>query len=136
MKRCAVLVACLLLLFASSCAVLWVDPEQPHREPCPVNVGPETRERLLDGMSRSEVEAILGGPEGDYRRNKNHCGFPGFSVNGPTLSLPAGWYTDEYAILVYFDSEGKAKSIDCLRATPPPPVPNQSLRKIREILGL
>lgn len=57
-KRRWVLVLAGLAVLAAGAFVLWLQPER---------ISQENFDRIRVGMSRAEVEAILGGPPGDYR---------------------------------------------------------------------
>ncbi len=104
--------------------------------PCPVDVRQETFERLKPDMGEPEVEAILGGPAGDYR---TRAGVKYQRMDSAGIMFPIGerfeqgtesrWLTDGYAIYVSFDADGKAWLIYGLRALPalpsmryPPPL--------------
>jgi hypothetical protein len=58
MRGRKLLVVVLAVLVAVGAFVLWPRPDRITRENC---------ERIREGMSLAEVEAILGGPPGDYR---------------------------------------------------------------------
>jgi hypothetical protein len=83
---------------------------------CPVHVHWEAFKQLKRGMSNDEVEAILGGPEGDYRtRNDIYYVFsaPGAHAkdnNGdiyrPPGSIKREWLSDEYAIELWYGPDG------------------------------
>ncbi len=111
----------------------------------PVDIRHETCERLQLGMSEKEIEAILGGPAGDYTTQPN-CGFYVFVNIGPVCQTPGEdghisireWHTDDFAIHVYFNPDGKAVLIASAGASDPPDMRYPWLvRKMRYlILGL
>jgi hypothetical protein len=110
MKRGMILLGSLLTLAASMVA-LGVATWWGSR-PCPVDVRLETCYALKPGMSESEVEAVLGGPAGDYRTRK-HVGYL-FAVSGwlgNCDGITRRWDTDEYAIHVLFSRDGKVGAI-------------------------
>jgi hypothetical protein len=65
---------------------------------CPVNRA--AYERIEKEMTRAEVEAILGGPPGDYRTR------PGFDVEGLLHPGRAPWFGDDGFIMVIFRPGG------------------------------
>jgi outer membrane protein assembly factor BamE (lipoprotein component of BamABCDE complex) len=93
------------------------------------------RSRLIDpahcrqinkGMTRAEVEAILGGPPGVYCTEYVGYGFVvqvgdcGF-VDGDTVGT---WVGNEGVISVGFDKQGRAKWLVFEEASRPPPSPS------------
>jgi hypothetical protein len=105
MRRCTVrklligLLALALLLLGAALPLV-----MPRR--CPVTR--EAAARIKDGMTRADVEAILGGPPGDYRTTP-----PGewdlsvtirFGPPGRPSWAAERWYGDEGDAVVYFDS--------------------------------
>jgi hypothetical protein len=72
---------------------------------CPVNRA--ACGRIKEGMTRAEVEKILGGPPGDYRtrpESNNLLLFP--PASGGLVPLPGArksWAGDEVVVHVYFD---------------------------------
>jgi hypothetical protein len=73
--------------------------------PGPSQVTKENAERIKKGMSRAEVEEILGGPAGDYRTvptKPSHCVLRSF----PQLSFGiAEWVGNDGTVFVEFDSK-------------------------------
>jgi hypothetical protein len=60
--------------------------------------------RIHHGMRREQVEAILGGPEGDYQtdgKNRAHCE-GGLHQIGRRLAF---WYGDDGDVLITFDQD-------------------------------
>jgi hypothetical protein len=85
-------------------------------------IDPAHCKRIKAGMSRAEVEAILGGPPGDFRTE--NVGF--------LVSIPAGdwvvsversesWVGDEGRIAVVFDEQGRVRGRGFGEATRPTP---------------
>jgi hypothetical protein len=76
-------------------------------------------ETIRPGMTRAQVEVVLGGP-GDYRTR------PTYDVWLPSLpndrilrrSWSAEWYSDEAHVLVLFDQSGCVKTAECLPQKP------------------
>jgi hypothetical protein len=72
-------------------------------------------ERIKEGMTRAEVEAILGGPPGVYRTcsrgtaPERYTLVGGYSW-GQTYSV---WSGDEVTVYVCFDRDGLVGWIDC-----------------------
>jgi hypothetical protein len=83
--------------------------------PCPVDVGPASFDKLQIGMNESEVEAILGGPAGDYRTRPGvwyvFAGSWSGSIDDPVPTFKE-WETDHFAILVSFGPDGRAVGIE------------------------
>ena len=68
----------------------------------------ETSARAIrNGMERPAVEALLGGPPGDYRSAGNQEWRLGMPAR-PGLT-PMFWFGDGGAVLVYFNAEGRAE---------------------------
>ena len=102
-------------------------------KPCPIDMRPETRAKLTGGMSEREIAEILGGPPGDYttRPNVEFMGSSGSGVHAPFVMVTIKqWRTDNYAIIVHFDSEGKAGLIMTYGANPPSESYPSPLREI------
>src|SRR4051794_12517958 len=60
--------------------------------------------QIQPGMTRADVEAVLGGPPGVYGRNRvSYC----FTGSTPSASDSVIWFGDELAIVVQFDSEDR-----------------------------
>jgi hypothetical protein len=124
MKRCLILLIGVLAVAGSLGLVrmAWWGTRD-----CPVDVRPETRAKLQIHMSEKEVEAILGGPAGDYRTRPNiDYAFVTLGHKYQVLKrfdhvTERKWHTDEYAIHVYFDPDGKAILIASACADPPLP---------------
>jgi outer membrane protein assembly factor BamE (lipoprotein component of BamABCDE complex) len=83
--------------------------------------------KIRPGMSRGEVEALLGGPAGDYRRW--HVVYNAVGVVVPEGQPEADEYTsegheewlgDEMYIAVKFDRAGRVESAHGLRLAPGP----------------
>jgi hypothetical protein len=108
-KRHISLLVGLVLALATLVAVLLVMRKSPA--PCPVDVGPASFDKLKIGMSESEIEAILGGPAGDYRTRAGVWYMfvgPGLYSKDDPVPITKEWDTDSYAICVNFGPEGKA----------------------------
>jgi hypothetical protein len=138
-KRRRIVPVCIILAFAVSILALRVAGRGPV--PCPVDVRPETAERLEVGMTEGEIEAILGGPAGDYR-TRNDIGYFFGLVGGYSNTLheldkatEKQWNTDQYSVLVFFDPHGKAARIYGAGAYKPPSMPELLLSKIKRLLG-
>jgi hypothetical protein len=65
-------------------------------------------DQLREGMTQAEVEALLGGPPGDYGRHRS--GESLMTEEGyisPPGSFEQLWYDDGHRFEVYFDAGGK-----------------------------
>jgi hypothetical protein len=72
-------------------------------------VAQENCERIKKGMSRADVEAICGGPPGDYRLNRpDTATFKTYSIQLPegTTDWPE-WSWDDGDLRVFFDAAGR-----------------------------
>ena len=84
----------------------------------PVSLSDETVSRLKHGMSLAEVEALLGGPPGDYTFvYTNGTGFysrgaPGVTANQPVVWISKEWRKDDRMMIIWFDSAGRVKKIE------------------------
>ncbi len=112
--------------------------------PCPVDLRPEISEKLKLGMTEKDVEAVLGGPAGNYTTRPDvfyvhlSSGVVSRAVEQHDYLTKRQWYTDKYGILVYFDPDGKAVLIDCMSGHPlsPPPPSTRYPPPLREIMHL
>jgi hypothetical protein len=82
-------------------------PYSPFR---PVNTSAENFARLKYGMTRGEVEGVLGGPSGNYssdpRRDIHTISW--CVPAGGGYGLPVFWTTDEAEVIVAFKDDGTA----------------------------
>jgi hypothetical protein len=63
--------------------------------------------RIQDGMTIAEVEALLGGPAGDYQTpGRPHTTYM-YHYAHPVGSVEKKWIGDEGLAIVAFDSEGR-----------------------------
>jgi hypothetical protein len=77
-------------------------------------INEETYARIQKGMQRPEVEALLGGPPGDYRHRLRgdkvysplDSDVPANIGKGSGLGL-AEWWGDEYVIFLWVDAQGR-----------------------------
>jgi hypothetical protein len=68
----------------------------------------ENSERIHDGMTLPELEAILGGPPGDYRtQDREPREFQYTGIQG-TLRT---WLADDGIVLIWFDAKGRVCGI-------------------------
>src|SRR5262249_25897299 len=78
-------------------------------------------ERISKGVTRAEVEAILGGPPGDYRTRIDLRRWPRFSpAEVVGADKVAVWHRDEVDVVVWSDSGGSvlASCFDPANADP------------------
>jgi hypothetical protein len=67
------------------------------------------------GMTRAEVEAVLGAPPGHHTRIRGYVGRP-VRTNSPVQE----WYWDEGCIFVHFDVNGRAEEVEFYPSDDPP----------------
>jgi hypothetical protein len=133
MKRRITILVFLLALAVSSIAVQVVTRSPT---PCPVGLRPETSDKLELGMIEKDVAAILGGPAGDYRTQKDIgylCAFSGPVVPRTAHHTKSEWLTDQYAIEVWFGEDGKALSIRSGVGLRSPTWPDRLLDKLQRL---
>jgi hypothetical protein len=102
-KRPLLLCLALLALVGLSGGLLVLLTHPRHR------INQESYERIKEGMTLEEVEAILGGPPGNYTRGRYGM-LPYLAL--PLKPLPRvlhEWLGEEAAIYVWFDLEGRAR---------------------------
>jgi hypothetical protein len=110
-RRRKLLVALAVGLTVVVAAGLW--PRIPRAE----TITPGNFDRLRRGMSRAQVEAILG-PPGDYRtgpagpRISIPTRFIGVGLRRTDLLPPVYWTSDTVQIKVVFDSNGTTAELD------------------------
>jgi outer membrane protein assembly factor BamE (lipoprotein component of BamABCDE complex) len=88
-------------------------------------------ERIKEGMSRAEVEALLGGPPGDYHtENIFYCSF-GVTLDGQFER----WSGNEGAILIRFDKQDRVQRHVFMGAMslPPPPLAERVRAWLRRV---
>jgi hypothetical protein len=120
MKARLFLVGCSLGILAIFVALRRAGVPRPAGSP--VDVRLETLEKLERGMGESDIASLLGAPPGDYRTNKEvHYFFDtmGALPPGPGQAVLKEWLTDDWAINVWFGSDGKAVGIERARGMPP-----------------
>jgi hypothetical protein len=93
-RRLAALVVVVLVLVTG----LWfVVRPRPHR----INEG--GFDQITQGMTRQEVEEILGRPPGNYTDRREAS----FGGRRSAFTFPEDWLSDDGLILVTFDEEGR-----------------------------
>jgi hypothetical protein len=60
--------------------------------------------KIQPGMTRAEVEALLGGPAGDYTAGRYAAAPEPVAVGGPSFSE---WLGEECSVMVSFDEEDR-----------------------------
>jgi hypothetical protein len=109
-------------MFALTVAAITLLVFNGRPEPCPVDVRYETFSKLRDGMSEKEVEAILGGPAGDYTTGPNIAFVGTRGGLGPRHWVTKKqWKTDKFIIAVYFDSQATVVWNSYIEPPAPPP---------------
>jgi hypothetical protein len=94
--------------------------------------------KIQPGMSESDVEAILGGPAGNYSSGNYSSGWvktksPLRVWTGWPPPVEKAWITDEGCIVVLFDESGKVMSAQFWE---PIVLEESLLEKVRRWLGL
>jgi hypothetical protein len=95
--------ALLMALAAGGWFILTQEPDHP--------LSRHNYRRIVIGMTRAEVEAILGGPRGAVGQTPEHPSFVALveqegpvDVHGALAGNPAIWFSDRGQIVVMFDS--------------------------------
>jgi outer membrane protein assembly factor BamE (lipoprotein component of BamABCDE complex) len=96
--------------------------------PRPHRINQEGFDRITDGMTRQEVEEVLGRPPGDYTDRRDYPGEVHFPITlgwDDTTSMYSSdeWVSDQGRIVVYFDQAGMIRekqfySVDHLSERP------------------
>lgn len=137
---------CLLLALPSAFVVLGVGAWVlcPHTA-----ITRENAERIQEGMTQAEVMAILGGPprdesSGPLDMDEPDEGFPELIREArlrqwidcevrasfdPEGGKRAAWQSNQVAIYVWWDAEGKVTSVDCFPMRLAPESPLVKLRR-------
>ncbi len=104
----------LVLLVLALPLLLFIVPRLLQRPPLGDRITPEAYERLRVGMTREEVQAAIGLPPGDYRRNRGAAKvYTALDGNIPQdIGKSSGlafvdWWGDENMIGVWVDAQGK-----------------------------
>jgi hypothetical protein len=137
-RKLLVVLAALAVVVAAGAVVLWPRPER---------VTKENYDRIRAGMTRAEVEAILG-PPGDYRTGHGEMDYggtwlsdpgPGFALRtswGPgesTKYLRADWMGDSFGIVILIGQSGSVvHKLGLPRRTPQGPLGNLLWRLKRQ----
>jgi hypothetical protein len=106
----------LVLLATAPSAILWL--RAARHQP---RITREAYKQIQLGMSLAEVEAILGGPPGDYSSRKwsgegaIHELWLGFMPCSPD-NLSKDWFDEDFDIRVFFSDEGLAIDKCCALA--------------------
>jgi hypothetical protein len=92
--------------------------------------------KIREGMTRSEVEAILGGTPEQHPPPKDDPNITGFRPIG-TFDVIVGeqWFGREVVVIVRFDDAGKVERAQTCELVGPVP-DNTFLRRVRLWLGL
>jgi hypothetical protein len=80
--------------------------------PAPRTLNVEGFHQLQRGMTQDEVEALLGGPPGDYGQYPSG----GFDMTAEGFVCPSGsveklWYDDDHRFEIFFGDEGKLAGV-------------------------
>ena len=98
----------LVFLAITASAILWV--RAARHQP---RISIDSYNQIQEGMSQAEVEAILGGPPGDYSSRKwageTRVGFPGgiLSIGPLDNDRAKNWSGEELTITLWFDPAGR-----------------------------
>lgn len=113
-----------LLLIGTVAAVLIIAIVPPWEEELFTD---QHYERLKEGMTRGEVEGVLGGPAGDYSQGKGGPYHFGWHVRIDKMDLPSPaeirdeWYGPHGAIWIEFGNDGRLRNKTLLGTYSPPP---------------
>src|SRR5262245_20090108 len=135
-NRLAILLGLVVVILGAGYLTLWLTTPKQH-------VTREAFDRIQNGMTLAEVEAIIGLPQGNYATG------PTWVVASPTATTPgvyrvklgynprdARWcqWTDDYGMIrVHFDEQGKADAKEFDHCCPMNP---RFLDRLRKLLGL
>jgi hypothetical protein len=86
--------------------------------PRPSRVTRENSERIKEGMSRAEVEEILGGPPGDYRTKPTNLDRDAVARAILSVFFNAEWCGDEGEVWVSFGPDDKVRDMSFAEAGP------------------
>jgi hypothetical protein len=93
--------------------------------------------KIQPGMTRAQVETILGGPPGDYRTAPFRLPDDQIIAQVPAGErwLPAGeqWQGDRFSVYVTFDAQGR---VDKVTGFMPGPMPGSWYRALQEWMPL
>jgi hypothetical protein len=116
---------------AGFCVLVWC-----MNQPAP-GINRHSYERIEEGMTMAEVEDILGGPPGDYRKHKSGIRYR--AEGGIFGDEPRGmksleyWYSDSTDIRVGFADDGRV----CWKQNREiPPREDSLVERLRRLLGL
>ncbi len=101
-KRVVIAVGLILVAVVAAGVAMRLRPEDPRLARSRL-IDQEHCDRIKEGMSRAEVEAILGGPPGDFATKRMH--YAVVYIDGTPLDKR--WYGNEGVIEVQFDYGGK-----------------------------
>src|SRR6266851_2989982 len=82
---------------------IWLHPARPH-------IHPRAFKRIHNGMHRAEIQEILGGPPGDYRKGPKYLS--PFSLknirllddDSPVEEFEEFWWGDAFVVKIIFDT--------------------------------
>jgi hypothetical protein len=117
-------VGTVLLVAGVIVALLLPRPESPVNEAAAARVQP--------GLTEAEVEAVLGGPAGDYRVGSRAVTFE-VGLAPPPGHVLKTWRGDDGLVLIQFGPDGRVAAVSFV---PTPPLSNSFLDRLLEIFGL
>jgi hypothetical protein len=101
--------SCIFLVVGVLAVLFWLT------KPNQIRISKEAYEKLQLGMTRQEVEKILGGPPGDYGPGKGEIldngGFTVTSHSIRTNPNAKNWLAGSYAIIVCFDDHDRVQGM-------------------------
>lgn len=119
-----------LLAFSLLVACLWVTWPSPPGDV----INRRAYEQIHEGLTRAEVDELVGLPPGDYTAHKNA---PGGFRSSPGVPPPLWWASDEGCLVVWFDADGLVISKDWQPFGVGRPFPRNPVRDwVRRLLGL
>lgn len=69
------------------------------------NITPDAAKQIRVGMTRAEVEQILGGPPGHYYRWRK------FTISLPFIPSGDQWIADDFAVIVAYDAANRVEYV-------------------------
>jgi hypothetical protein len=126
MRKWLILGAIAAVLFFTGIVIALLLP----RSESPVNSTNVARIQL--GQSEAEVEEILGGPPGDYRRGSRSMTFD-VALDAIPPNVLKRWRGDEGLALIQFDPDGRVIAVDFART---PALSNSFIDRLLDIFGL
>jgi hypothetical protein len=94
-------------------------PMVEFRKKTSIPINPETARKIKIGMTRLDVDYLLGKPPGDYSSRPVEVIDVGNTISGYRGTLL--WIGDDFAIAVRFNESGTVDTSRCCQVYPMPP---------------